>query len=113
MTDGEAKASGCGCGVVFIVALLCLLIYRGSSDHTTITVTRTESISTGDSHKYLVFTDGEVFQCTDSVAFMRFNSSDVYGQLAAGHKYRVRVAGWRIPILSSYRNIMDVSPAGP
>lgn len=39
---------------------------------------------------------------------MKFDSSDVYGELEIGNSYEVRVVGWRIPLLSWYRNIIDV-----
>ena len=64
------------------------------------------------SSKYLIFTDKETFENTDSVLKMKFNSSDVYGALDRGSTYECEVYGWRIPAFSQYRNIVSCAPAG-
>lgn len=60
------------------------------------------------SSKYLVFTDDEVFENTDSWLFLKFNSSDIQNKLKPNEKYVVKVVGWRIPFLSMYRNVLEV-----
>ena len=65
--------------------------------------------------KYLIFTtkfngEKEVFEDSDSLISRKFNSSDVYASLESGKKYDIQVYGWRIPILSAYRNIEKVNP---
>ncbi|MBI4158703.1 DUF1523 family protein [Candidatus Woesearchaeota archaeon] len=65
------------------------------------------------SSKYLVFTklpNGRirVFENTDSWIELKFNSSDVYGQIRVGRTYDLGTYGWRIPILSKYENILRV-----
>lgn len=85
------------------------ILYRLSEDYVVITVSEKERITeaTGDS-RYLIFSEsGEVFENTDSLTFFKWNSSDIYGKLREGQRYRVRVAGWRIPFFSGYRNIID------
>lgn len=57
---------------------------------------------------YLVYTDKEVLKIEDSLIFGQFNSSDIYGLLAEGRTYKFKVFGFRIPFLSSYRNIIGV-----
>lgn len=71
----------------------------------TFTVTDKERV-TGDDSKYLVFTNGEVLCVDDTLVFMRFDSSDLYGSLKIGKTYRGDVVGWRVPFLSWYRNIL-------
>lgn len=56
--------------------------------------------------KYMVYTAAEVFECTDSLVFFKWDSSDVYRDIEVGGEYVCRVAGWRIPFLSAYRNII-------
>jgi hypothetical protein len=75
----------------------------------TIEVTDKERVqqNNGDS-KYLIFSRNEVFENTDTILSFKFNSSDVYAAMAAGDTCIVRVTGLRIPILSSYRNILAV-----
>lgn len=37
---------------------------------------------------------------------MSMSSSDVHGKLTPG-RYRFKVYGWRIPFLSTYRNVVS------
>lgn len=63
----------------------------------------------GSSTKFLVFTEsGETFKVDDTLAYFRWNSADVYGNLKVGHKYKFKVTGWRLPFFSVYRNIVGV-----
>lgn len=57
---------------------------------------------------YLIYTDHGVFRNDDAGWFVKFNSSDVYGNLDVGKRYRMKVYGWRIPIFSMYPNIVRV-----
>jgi ribosomal protein L31 len=58
--------------------------------------------------KYLVYTEGEVFENTDDLFRLKFNSSDVQNELKVDSTYNVEVIGWRIPFLSMHRNIIAV-----
>jgi len=90
--------------------------YYLSATETTINVNRLERIvessGSGESQsttsKYLVFTDSDVFENTDSWLYLKFSSSDLYAKLEEGKTYRVKVAGWRIPFLSWYKNIIEI-----
>jgi len=102
--------------VVFIIALIGVAVYLGayysSTEDIQITVTDKERIVDGSgenlSSKYLVFTETETFENTDALIFGKWNSSDIQGKLKVEDKYKVRVAGWRVPFLSMYRNIIKV-----
>lgn len=96
--------------VTFVLFALVFPFYYayGTDTYTTFTVNRMERVVTQDSSKYLVFTDSEVFENTDSLLYWKFNSSDVYGQLEIGKTYKARVYGWRIKFLSNYRNIIEI-----
>ena len=63
-----------------------------------------------DDSKYLIFTDKETFENTDSLLEWKFNSSDVYGKIEKDQTYEFTVYGFRIPVLSIYRNVVDVKP---
>ena len=65
---------------------------------------------------YLIYTDQGVFRNDDAGWFVKFNSSDVYGNLDKGTRYTMKVYGWRIPIFSMYPNIVraeEVKAAAP
>ena len=74
----------------------------------TFTVTDKERVNGYESSRYLVFTEDEVFQNTDSLLMWKFSSSDLYGSLEVGTTYEALVTGWRVPFLSWYRNIVTV-----
>jgi hypothetical protein len=75
------------------------------------TVEKTERVnsSSGENSKsyYLVFTDQETLKNTDTLFYLKFNSSDLYGQIKDGETYEFTVYGFRIPFFSMYRNIVD------
>lgn len=62
----------------------------------------------GIDSKYIVFTDKEVFENTDSMIRGKMNSSDVQGQLHVGCDYDITAYGFRNNWLSIYRNISKV-----
>ena len=105
---------------IITVFLIISVIYDGawyaSAETLTITVTKTDRITETSgsgkdltvTSKYLVFTENETFENTDSWLFWKFNSSDFNGKFVAGSTYKVKVAGWRIPFFSSYRNIVSI-----
>lgn len=99
--------------ILFLLAMLTpIVLYYTSSEQVTITVSdkerTTESSGKSVDSKYLIFTEGEVFQNTDAITFFKFNSSDIQGQLHQDSTYNVVVVGWRVPFLSWYRNIIKV-----
>ena len=63
----------------------------------------------GNISYYLVWTEqDEVFQNSDAFWHFKWNSSDLYGEMKEGKTYNCIVYGWRIPILSMYRNIVTM-----
>jgi hypothetical protein len=95
---------------MLIVSSLTIPLY--TQDTVTIKVTDKERIITGSgedmSSKYLVFTETETFENTDVIVFGKFTSSDLQSKLRVDSTYNVRVSGFRIPFLSSYRNIVNI-----
>lgn len=61
----------------------------------------------GSTSKYIVFTDKEVFENTDSMLRGKWRSSDLQGKLHAGCTYDFNVYGFRNGPFSVYRNIVD------
>ena len=114
----KAATIGC-CIVVVLVIIVGGLIggaaYKGSERSETAKVNSKERVcKSGNSDcAYLVFTDKDTFQVTDSLINGRFNSSDVYGQIQQGQTYNFRVQGWRVPIASWYPPIPFPSATPP
>jgi len=98
--------------IAVVVIMAYPILYRLSSDTITVTVKSKERAIKGHGKeargKYMIYCKEEVLECTDSWTFMKFNSSDQYAKLCKDKKYRVFVAGWRIPFMSMYRNVIRV-----
>ena len=60
-------------------------------------------------NKYMIQSEDEVFENRDTILFLKFNSSDFQLDLEPESCYSVRVAGWRVPLFSWYRNIVRIS----
>ena len=54
---------------------------------------------------YLVFTTDGTYKNVDSPAYFKFNSSDIQGKLAQKGKFKIDYYGFRVPVLSMYKNI--------
>lgn len=98
--------------LLLVLIFACLSFYVSIpyiiSEEVYVTVTGKERVVSSNSSKYLVFTEEEVFENTDIIVRFKFNSSDIYGRLQEGESYKLLVCGWRIPILSRYRNIIKI-----
>lgn len=98
-------------GLIF-TGMIATSIYKAAATTETVTVkvTGKERIveSNGDqtSSKYLIFTQDEVFENTDSLFLFKFNSSDIYGKIEKDDTCTFVVNGWRVRFLSMYRNII-------
>jgi hypothetical protein len=95
---------------LFILALIAITPIIHFSTMETVhgyTVTEKERIVGKESSKYLIFTDQEVFENTDSFLSFKFNSSDFYARIQVGQVCSFTVTGYRVPVLSLYRNILD------
>lgn len=66
--------------------------------------------SDGESNKYMIVTSDEVFTNRDDLFRGKFNSSDVQAQLTPDSTtvYSATATGKRIPILSKYRNLVNI-----
>lgn len=100
--------------VLFVVSSIILSIvlpFSTQENVMNVTVTDKERITegSGDSlhSRYIIYTDVEVIENTDTLLLGKFDSSDTYRLLEEGSTYNFRVYGWRVPFLSWYRNIIS------
>lgn len=105
--------------VVLLIAVLSEVIFSFNDTEYTVTITGkdriTESSKDGDgnshaSSKYIVFADDEdgnslVFENTDCFIRLKFNSSNVQGQLKEGNTYKITVVGYRVPFLVGIKTL--------
>lgn len=106
-------------GIVMVILMIAYNVMRlNHSEIITIKVTGTERVTETSgsgkdltvTSKYLVFTENETFENTDETFMGKWNSSDFQGKFAKDSTYKVKVIGWRIPITSTYRNIVEIIP---
>jgi len=100
-------------GVLILIFVGYGIAYYNSVERILITVKDKEQIVSGYgkdmSSKFIIYSENEVFENTDEIIFSKFNSADFQNNIEIGKTYQVKVIGWRIPILSSYRNIIKYS----
>lgn len=107
-------------GFVIVVLIMVVLgigttVLTSFNDHSAaITVTDKERVvDTGNNtSKYLVMGKDEdgnpvVYENTDNLIRMKFNSSNIQADMEIGKTYQVTVVGYRIPFLSMYENIIE------
>lgn len=99
--------------VIFIIAIIYSMVLSFNDHSYTITVTDKERVNKEEESKYLIFGEDEngniyVFENTDSLLRLKFNSSDIYAKIKEGETYTFTVIGLRIPIFSEYENIIEV-----
>lgn len=100
--------------VAFIIGIIFLTILPQLNEHTyTATITEKQIKRYDDSDKYLIYTklsDGttRVFENTDSMIRMKFNSSDIFAELETGKTYELKAYGFRNGFMSWYENIVSV-----
>ena len=83
--------------------------HYGTIEDVKVKVTKTErTCDTSGECRYLVFTPQEVFENTDSWMALKFDSSDVYAEIEEGKFYTLTVNRHRVPLLSWYRNVLEV-----
>lgn len=106
-------------GIAGLALLLIMLVggfsasYHSSQRNLELEVQGVERVvKEGDSY-YLVFTDQGTFANKDSLIFRKFRSSDVQNEFHQGSNCEALVAGWRIPILSVYPNVIEVNCDSP
>ena len=105
--------------IVAIIVILIVAIFMGSvgsynEAEYVMTVTEKERVADEDGSKYLIFGEDEngnsyVFENTDNMLRGKWDSSNMYGEIKIGDTYKFTVVGYRIPLFSSYQNIIKFS----
>ena len=94
--------------MLLIIPVLAMLLLAGTAwpDIIKVKVTKVET------HKgvYLVFTEKGTLKNVDNWAFMKFDSSDLQGEIAGmvGKEVEIEKIGWRLSVFSMYENIISV-----
>lgn len=57
---------------------------------------------------YLIYTDEGVYKNVDTLAWFKWNSSDVYANIQVGNTYEIFSCGRRFKLQSNYPNIINI-----
>ncbi len=108
--------------IIVLTIVFSVRIFNFNDTEYTVTVTDKDRITKSSkdsdgnrntSSKYLVSADDEngnplVFENTDCFIRLKFNSSNMQGQLKEGRTYKITVIGYRVPFFSWYQNIIKI-----
>lgn len=93
---------------IIIISSIAILSYGCKEEIIQVKIREKEVKPDKDYSRYLIFTDKEVFENTDSFTKWKFNSSDIQNQINIGKCYSFRVHWFRSNFFSQYRNILEV-----
>ncbi|MEM1312171.1 MAG: hypothetical protein AAGF07_01770 [Patescibacteria group bacterium] len=94
---------------LFPTLILKPIIYFRNSETITVEIKFKERTCYSGSHcKYLIYTDKEVLENSDSWFDGKYNSADFTNTLDSGNVCTVKVRGLRVPYFSWFRNIVEI-----
>jgi hypothetical protein len=114
------RGLGIVAAVVLVVALMSasVIVHFATQETVTFRVDHRERVISRDSEgrtsaRYMVWGETEqgieVFENTDSLLALKWNSADLYGAMAVGAVCEATVTGFRVPLLSWNRNILSAN----
>ena len=111
-----------GKGFVLFIVIVLLAIFgfhacttsvaQGNTHTETVVICGKESVQKGDNgHEYRVYTSGQTYVVKDYYGSegSRFSSADLYGRIKVGETYIIRSFGYRVPWVSSFWNITEIT----
>ena len=100
------------CIVIVIGYIVAAIAGLGMLIESEDTITVEERVGAhGENGIYLIITEeGETFTVQDNILKLKFDASDRYAAIKPGVRYHVTCTGWRVQILSWYRNVIESTP---
>lgn len=102
-------------GTVILVAIIGIILFFPHFFRNTciVTITNKRIIRHNNVDTYIIYSQMEdgnlkVFQNTNNLLELKFNSEALYWQLTTNKKYKIKAYGLNIPNLSYYQNIIKV-----
>lgn len=109
------KKTGVVLIIIFTIALIGLITLFPHFIRKTyrVTITNKRIIKRDNTDKYLIYCQTEdgkikVFENTNNLLELKFNSEDLYWTLSINRKYEIAAYGFNIPLLLRYQNIVNV-----
>lgn len=95
--------------IIALITFISILPIFHTTTYTNVIVV--DKSYSGESDGYLVWVEDEngvqyELQNEDILLKGKFNSSTIQGKLKEGERYNIKTVGWRIPLFSSYPNIV-------
>lgn len=96
--------------VATIVLAFTVFAYYDSAEYNTITIDDKWIKYQGGKDRYHVSDmSANVYSIEDSVLFFTFDASNRYAKVDIGGTYYIKTVGWRIPSMSQYQNIIEIT----
>ena len=99
--------------VMVVLCVIAFVVYAGAyyaSDEVVIVTVEEKwtKYHSGDAKYLFSNEEGVVYSIEDSLLLWQFDASDRYALIKAGGTYEITTYGWRIHILSWYKNAMHI-----
>jgi len=104
------RFSGCfGTIIIASLVIFSYLIFERSLTEKELKITVKEVEADLDVEgKYLVYTKDEIFENSNNFFLGKSNAKELYDKLRKGKTYIIKVVGIRLPMISKYRNIVEI-----
>lgn len=96
---------------LLVIVLLAVVPNFHVEEHK-VEIVKTEIVNNGGHYMIFCKEKGEnvTYTLDDSFWHWSWNTSDIYGSLEVGKTYKIKTSGFRIPIISWYKNIYKITP---
>ncbi len=71
-------------------------------------VVQNKEVWKGESEKYFIFAEDEVFLNENNYYHNKSNADDLYPLFQVGKTYRVKIVGYYLPLIPRFRNIINI-----
>lgn len=102
---------------MFVLVTLCVIAgiafemystYHNPRIETAVVNDKSIKLSSTKDVEYLIYTDNGVYEISDQLFMLKFNSSDIYSSISIGDTITIKVSGARVRVMSTYPNIISV-----
>lgn len=95
-------------GVIAGIAFEVYSTYHNPRIETVVVTDKSVKLGSTKDIEYLIYTDNGVYEISDQLFMLKFNSSDIYSSISIGDTITIKVSGARVHVMSTYPNIISV-----
>lgn len=101
------SAAGLLIGTIIVGSIM---LHYGDEQEITITV-KEKYMARGKSDivQHVTATNGKIYTCDDRFWIGFWDSATVFSRLESGKTYKITTVGYRVPLFSTFRNIVSIA----